>query len=190
MIWSTNTEVLFVHCYKFVFIITCSFSVFAEFFFNCILLPNGINEFAVFMCIVHVCFWFFTLLPRFLLLVTKGQFSSQNNDGAFPISNLKQIVETETKWAPVRTPNTHVHDRSLYCLGTGRHLNQNGWAKLDSSAQTSHVSEILEFTFSLCKINRSLQKQYSFSFFHCIVCPSSICGCRLPLWYLQTFLPK
>ena len=30
------------------------------------------------------------LLPRFLLLVIKGQFSSQNNDGAFPISNLKQ----------------------------------------------------------------------------------------------------
>jgi hypothetical protein len=28
----------------------------------------------VFLCIVHVWFWFFTLLPTFLLLVIKGQF--------------------------------------------------------------------------------------------------------------------
>jgi hypothetical protein len=28
----------------------------------------------VFLCIVHVWFWFFTLLPIFLLLVIKGQF--------------------------------------------------------------------------------------------------------------------
>jgi hypothetical protein len=28
----------------------------------------------VFLCIVHVWFWFFILLPRFLLLVIKGQF--------------------------------------------------------------------------------------------------------------------
>ena len=27
----------------------------------------------------------------------------------------------------------------------------------------------------------------SFSFDHCIVCPSSIYGIWLPLWYLQTF---
>ena len=67
----SNTEILFVHCYKFFFIITCSFSVFVE---NCILLPKGINEFVVFLCIVHVWFWFFTLLPIFLLLVIKGQF--------------------------------------------------------------------------------------------------------------------
>ena len=45
-----------------IFFITCSFSVFVE---NCILLPKGINEFVVFLCIVHVWFWFFTLLPRF-----------------------------------------------------------------------------------------------------------------------------
>ena len=51
---SIHTEILFVHCYKFfIFIITCSFSVFVE---NCILLPKGINEYVVFLCIVHV--WF------------------------------------------------------------------------------------------------------------------------------------
>ena len=53
------------------FIITCSFSVLVE---NCILLPKGIDEFVVFLCNVHVWFWFFTLLPRFLLLVIKRQF--------------------------------------------------------------------------------------------------------------------
>jgi hypothetical protein len=68
---SIHTKILFVHCYKFFFIITCSFSVLVE---NCILLPKGIDEFVVFLCIVHVWFWFFTLLPRFLLLVIKRQF--------------------------------------------------------------------------------------------------------------------
>ena len=48
---SIHTELLVVHCYKFFFIITCSFSVFVE---NCILLPKGINEFVVFLYIVHV----------------------------------------------------------------------------------------------------------------------------------------
>ena len=62
---------------RFFFIITCSFSVFVE---NCILLPKGINEFVVFLCIVHVWFRFFTLLPRFLLLVMKGQCFSQNKN--------------------------------------------------------------------------------------------------------------
>jgi hypothetical protein len=47
---SIHTEILFVHCYKFFFIITCSFSVFVENFIllpkgiNCILLPKGINK--------------------------------------------------------------------------------------------------------------------------------------------------
>jgi hypothetical protein len=50
---SIHTEILFVHCYKFFLIISCSFSVFVE---NCILLPKGLNEFVVFLCIVHV--WF------------------------------------------------------------------------------------------------------------------------------------
>ena len=68
---SIYTEIIFVHCYKFFFIITYSFSVFVE---NCILLSKGIDEFVVFLCIVHVWLWFFTLLPRFLLLVIKGQF--------------------------------------------------------------------------------------------------------------------
>ena len=43
----THTEILFVHFYKFFFIITCTFSVFVE---NCIfILPKGINEFVVFL---------------------------------------------------------------------------------------------------------------------------------------------
>jgi hypothetical protein len=57
------------------FIITCSFSMFVG---NCILLPKGLNEFVVFLCIVHVWFWFFILLPRFVLLSHKGTFFSQN----------------------------------------------------------------------------------------------------------------
>jgi hypothetical protein len=36
---SMHTEILFVQCYKFFFIITCSFSVFVE---NCILQTKGI----------------------------------------------------------------------------------------------------------------------------------------------------
>ena len=67
---SIHTEIVFVHCYKFFFIITCSFSVLVE---NCILLPKGIDEFVVFLCIVHVWFRFFILLPRFLSLVIKEQ---------------------------------------------------------------------------------------------------------------------
>jgi hypothetical protein len=46
---SIYTEILFVHCYKFFIITTCSFSVFVE---NCILLSKGIDEFVVFLCIV------------------------------------------------------------------------------------------------------------------------------------------
>ena len=62
---------------SFFFIIICSF--FAVFVENCILLPKGINEFVVFLCIVHVWFWFFILLPIFLLLVIKGQFFPRTN---------------------------------------------------------------------------------------------------------------
>jgi hypothetical protein len=45
---SMHTEILFVTSF---FYIICSFSVFVE---NCILLPKGINEFVVFLRIVHV----------------------------------------------------------------------------------------------------------------------------------------
>ena len=68
---SIHTEILFAHCYKVFFSLLLVLYVFVE---NCILLPKGINEFVVFLCIVHVWFWFFILLPRFLLLVIKGQF--------------------------------------------------------------------------------------------------------------------
>jgi hypothetical protein len=74
---SIHKEILFVHCYTFFFIITCSFTVFVE---NCILLPKGIDEFVVFLCIVHVWFWFFTLLPIFFIIGHKGTIFSQNKN--------------------------------------------------------------------------------------------------------------
>ena len=52
----------------------------------------GINEFVVFLCIVHVWFWFFIILPRFLLLVIKGQFFPRTNilfQSAFVFSRTK-----------------------------------------------------------------------------------------------------
>jgi hypothetical protein len=64
----------------YLFIVTIFFYYYLFFFcvcWKCILLPKGINEFVVFLCIVHVWFWFFTLLPIFLLLVIKGQFFSR-----------------------------------------------------------------------------------------------------------------
>jgi hypothetical protein len=67
---SIHTYILFVHCYRFFLLLLVLF-LFVE---NCILLPKGIYEFVLFLCIVHLWFWFFTLLPRFLLLVIKGQF--------------------------------------------------------------------------------------------------------------------
>ena len=50
---SLHTEILFVHCYKFFLLLLVLLLVFVD---NCILLPKGINEFVVFLCIVHV--WF------------------------------------------------------------------------------------------------------------------------------------
>jgi hypothetical protein len=91
---SIHTEILFVHCYKFFLIISCSFSVFVE---NCILLPKGLNEFVVFLCIVHVWFWFFILLPRFLLLVIFFRYKNvasksfyQNEIQPFPLMLMQR----------------------------------------------------------------------------------------------------
>ena len=64
------------------------FCVFVE---NCILLPKGINEFVVFMRIVHVWFWFFTLLPRFVLVVIKVQYASQNK--IFPLECIFSVTK-------------------------------------------------------------------------------------------------
>ena len=72
---SMHTEILFVQCYKFFFIITCSFSVFVE---NCILLPNGIqNVFVVFLGIVHL--WFCYPFTQICIIVHKGTIVSQNS---------------------------------------------------------------------------------------------------------------
>jgi hypothetical protein len=60
---SIHTEILFVHCYKFFFIITCSFSVFVE---NCILLPKGLNELVVFLSVLYMYgFDFLSFNPDF-----------------------------------------------------------------------------------------------------------------------------
>ena len=56
---SIHTEILFVHCYKFFLLLLF---LFVE---NCILLPKGINEFVVFLCIAHVWFWFLPFYPYF-----------------------------------------------------------------------------------------------------------------------------
>ena len=69
-----------------------------------------------------------------------------------------------------------------------------------SGAGTSYPSEALEFIpgfywgsfysiFSfMCMFCRSLFVLSYFSFGHCVVCPSSIYGFWLPLWYLQALL--
>jgi hypothetical protein len=72
---SMHTEILFVQCYKFFFIITCSFSVFVE---NCILLPKGIqNVFVVFLGIVHL--WFCYPFTQICIIGHKGTIFSQNS---------------------------------------------------------------------------------------------------------------
>ena len=73
---SIHTEILFVHCYKFFLLLLVLFLCFLKIVYYCLW---GINEFVVFLCIVHVWFWFFILLPRFLLLVIKGQFSPRTD---------------------------------------------------------------------------------------------------------------
>jgi hypothetical protein len=68
---SIHTEILFVHCCKFFLLLLVLFLCLLKIVYYCLW---AINEFVVFLCIVHVWFWYFILLPRFLLLVIKGQF--------------------------------------------------------------------------------------------------------------------
>jgi hypothetical protein len=93
---SIHTEIIFVHCYKFFFIITCSFSVFVK---NCILLPKGINGFVVVLdyrttgilgllikfLTVYTCitFHFFALIA----LGEKGVFYSYKKISMLPFCN-------------------------------------------------------------------------------------------------------
>ena len=74
---SIHTEILFVHCFKFFLLFLVLFLCLLKIVYYCLW---GINEFVVFLCIVHVWFWSFTLLSRFLLLVIKEQFFSQNKN--------------------------------------------------------------------------------------------------------------
>jgi hypothetical protein len=86
---SIHTEILFVHCYKFFLLLLVLFLCLLKIVYYCLW---GINEFVVFLCIVHVCFWFFIILPRFLLLVIKGQFFPRTNilfQSAFLFSGTK-----------------------------------------------------------------------------------------------------
>ena len=51
----------------------------------------------------------------------------------------------------------------------------------------SRVSVTLSLVLYVCFVDRCLSF-CTFSFDHCFVCSSSICGFWLPLWYLQTLL--
>ena len=109
------------------FIITCSFSVFVE---NCILLPKDINECVVFLCIVHVWFWFFTLLPIFLLLVLKGQFFLRTKilfQSAFIFSykNVASKSFYKSKIHPGFSPNANAKKWNVIHVYTVRNLINN-----------------------------------------------------------------
>jgi hypothetical protein len=72
---SIHTEILFVHCYKVFFIITCSFSVFVE---NCILLPmryKWICCVPVYCTCMVLIFYNFT---QIFIISHKGTIFSQN----------------------------------------------------------------------------------------------------------------
>ena len=56
---SIHTEILFVHCFKFFLLLLVLFLCLLKIVYYCL------DEFVVFLCIVHVWFWFFILLPRF-----------------------------------------------------------------------------------------------------------------------------
>ena len=49
------------------------------------------------------------------------------------------------------------------------------------------LSGVRSLVLYVCFADRCLSF-FPFSFVHCVVCPSSIYGFLLPLWYLQTFL--
>ena len=58
---------------------------------------------------------------------------------------------------------------------------------LSSPPVFSGVSVTRSLVLCVCFVDRCLSI-FTFSFGHCVVCSSSICGFWLPLWYLQTRL--
>ena len=84
----------------------------------------------------------------------------------------------------------------LYWLMDWLALNANSW----SNSWTNHrlISSTKRSVFSGVRVTRSLVVYAyfvdrwlsfcTFSFGHCVVCPSSKYGFWLPLWYLQTLL--
>jgi hypothetical protein len=74
---SIHTEILFVHCYKVFFIITCSFSVFVE---NCILLPM---RYKWICCVPVYCTCMVLIFYPFIqiyIISRKGTIFSQNKN--------------------------------------------------------------------------------------------------------------
>jgi hypothetical protein len=63
------------------------------------------------------------------------------------------------------------------CVGVKAEINQNYYKE----KQTRVTRSVL----CVCFVDRCLSF-CPFSFGHCVVCPSSIYGFWLPLWYLQT----
>ena len=59
---------------------------------------------------------------------------------------------------------------------------------LSSPPILSGVRVTRSLVLCVCFVDRCLSF-CTFSFGHCVVCPSSINGCWLLLWYLQTLLP-
>ena len=77
---SMHIAILFVHCCKFLLLLLVLFLCFVE---NCTLLPKGIAEFVVFLCIVHLCFLIVYPFTQILLLVIKGQFFPEQTSAFF-----------------------------------------------------------------------------------------------------------
>ena len=81
-----------------------------------------------------------------------------------------------------------------------RVCNYNNTTGANSGSGTTHRSGVHGFIpdfycgscctiFSfLCNVLKIIVGSFSFSFSHCVVCPSSMYGIWLPLWCLQTFL--
>jgi hypothetical protein len=67
-------EILFVHCYKLFLLLLVLFLYLLKIVYYCLW---GINEFVVFLCIVHVWFWFFYPFTQIFIISHKGTIFSQ-----------------------------------------------------------------------------------------------------------------
>jgi hypothetical protein len=66
---SIHTEIIFVHCYKLFLLLLVLFLCLLKIVYYCLW---GINEFVVFLCIVHVWFWFFYPFTQIFIISHTG----------------------------------------------------------------------------------------------------------------------